>query len=119
MPSAFEAAPTATSLVCAVTLRSKSSQSRSPVSVSMRTTETSTPRSRSSACHGATLAWWSSSVTTTRSPAENVRPSVRERWKASVVMFAPKTISCGDAFRKSASDERAASIISSVSALVG
>jgi hypothetical protein len=78
-----------------------------------------TPRSRSSACHGATLAWWSSSVATISSPAAKVRPSVRERWKASAVVFAPKTISPGEAPRKSASAARDSSMRASVSALVG
>ena len=62
----------------------------------------SRPRSRASACQGATLAWWSSSVTTISSPGPQPRPSARARWKVSVVMLAPKAISSGSAPRKSA-----------------
>ena len=65
------------------------------------------------------LAWWSSSVTTTSSPGPHCRPSARERWKVSVVMFWPKTISDASAFKKSASAARAAATAVSVSTELG
>jgi hypothetical protein len=57
VPSAFEAAPIATSFVRAVNCREKSSQSSSPVSEIIFTVRTFTPRSFSSARQGATFAW--------------------------------------------------------------
>ncbi len=76
----LEAAPRATSRVLGVSRSGNRSRSRVPVSGIMGSVLTRTPRSVSSAFHGSTLAWWSSSVTTTSSPASISRPSARERW---------------------------------------
>ncbi len=66
------------------------------------------------------MAWWSRRVTTTSSPGPHSAPSERARWKASVVMLAPKTISSGEgAFSSAAIRSRAPAMMSSVSALVG
>ena len=119
VPRALLAAPMATSRVRGVTARSKSSQSSCPRAASQRTHRSVTPRSRATACQGATLAWWSSSVTTISSPGPQPRPSARPTWNARVVMLLPKAISDGAAFRKSASARRASSSSWSVSRLVG
>ena len=119
VPRALEAAPIATSRVRSPICRRRSSQSSCPVSGIIRATRTVTPRSRSSARQGSTLAWWSSSVTTISSPGPQRRPNARARWKVSVVMLAPKATSPGEAFRKSARACLASAMASSVSWLVG
>ena len=73
----------------------------------MRAVRTVTPRSRASARHGATLAWWSSSVTMISSPGPHERPSALATWNVSVVMFAPNAISSADAPSSAASHSRA------------
>ncbi len=83
-----------------------------------RSSRTVIPRSSAIRRHGATLAWWSSRVTTTSSPAPHPAPSARARWNVSVVMLAPKTISSGWPFSSAASRWRAPVITSSVSRLV-
>ena len=59
------------------------------------------------------------SVTITTSPSRHSRPSARPRWKVSVVMFAPNTISSGEPPIQSASARRASRRAWSVSSLVG
>lgn len=49
------------------------------------------------ACQGETFASWSSVVTTISSPRDSVAPMDRDRWNVMVVMFAPNTISSGEA----------------------
>ncbi len=84
------------------------------------TLRTVTPRSSAARRQGATLAWWSRSVTTTSSPGSQARLSDRAKAKVSVVMFAPKAISRGEpAPRKSAIASRAESTAASASRLVG
>ena len=85
---ALLAAPMATRRVRGVTAAAKSSQSSCPRAASQRTVRSVTPRSRATACQGATLAWWSSSVTTISSPGPQPRPSARadvERQRRHVV----------------------------------
>jgi len=83
---AFEAAPIATRRILAVTACSSSLQTSSLVFGSNGTERTVTPRSLARARHGATLAWWSSSVTTTSSPGPPTGAPARETWKVRVVM---------------------------------
>jgi hypothetical protein len=118
VPTAFDASPTATILV-----RGPSDLSRSPrsrlQSSRIPTQRIVTPRSSWSASHGATLASWSSRVTTISSPAFSVRPIARLTAKVRVVMFWPKATSSGPpALRKSAAPACASASLASLSSLV-
>jgi hypothetical protein len=106
VPSAFDASGNATTFTFSSSLAARSSRS-SVVSFRIAAMRTSRPRSYASSSHGETFASWSSSVTTTASPAFHVRAAARVSAKFSVVMFAPKIVSSGAQPRNSAAVSRA------------
>ena len=71
VPSTLEACANASTLVRSVTISSSRSRSRRPSSVSPIQRNVA-PVRRQACCHGTRLAWCSSSVTTTSSPARSV-----------------------------------------------
>src|SRR5260370_88436 len=98
-------------------LRLRSARSSVQSASRMSTWRMTTPFS-SSARQGATLASWSSVVTTISSPAFSSRPMARASAKVIVVMFWPKTTSSRSQWKKSAMAARAAATIASFARLV-
>ena len=84
----------------------------------MSTKRTTRSLSCASSIQGETFPSWSRRVTRISSPGSNVRPTVRESAKFSVVMFGPKTISSCEQPRNRAALARASSNSTSVRRLV-
>jgi hypothetical protein len=119
VPTAFDARPTATSLVLSVIFSSRSPGSRVSVSGFTLIQRTFARLSAAARSQGSTFARWSSSVTTISEPESHVRASAREIAKVRVVMLAPKATSSASAPRKSPAARRVSRRSSSVSRLVG
>ena len=117
VPTALEASPTATRRVFAPMRPSSPERSRVRVSRSTLIQRTVTPLSAARVTQGSTFPRWSSSVTTISSPAFQSRPRARAAWKRRVVALAPKAISPGSAWSRSAMAHLASWMYASVSTL--
>ncbi len=114
MPTALDAAVTATYRVRSVSTASTAAAGSSSVSGSGSAKRTVAPARAAASSHGATLASWSSRVHTISSPGRSVRPAAAAKRIVRSVMLGPKTTPCGSAPSSVATLVRVAATSSSV-----